>query len=216
CMANFSQGGLAQSFIPGMPVSAGAGIKLISASNGLNVDLSLWDGLPNGGGTMLASGTTITSGDVWVDVFWDTPADVTIGDTYYIVIEGDFANPCIAGDTNNPYPDGMVFANNYGSFPTFDYTFRTYGCDGGGSGGDCEVANPTNPGGVDNGYNIAVDAGFGVATDVLIPADENFIIDHVVINVLSNAGIGTVDINYYSDNAGLPGTIVGSEAGIVP
>src|SRR5690606_10360628 len=86
---------------------------------------------------------------------------------------------------------------------------------GGGGGTSCDVSNPTNPVGVDNGYNIAPGSGFGVATDIVVGPDEDFTIDHVVINVLST-GISTVDINYYSDNAGLPGTIIGSQAGIVP
>jgi hypothetical protein len=33
----------------------------------------------------------------------------------------------IAGHTTNPYNRGQVYANtNFGSFPTYDYTFRTY------------------------------------------------------------------------------------------
>ncbi len=82
---------------------------------------------------MLASGTSQTDGTVWTDVFWDPVINVTVGLTYYIVIEGDAALPCISGSTNNPYSGGMVFANNYGAFPAFDYTFRTYSCNGGGS-----------------------------------------------------------------------------------
>ncbi|MBW7840622.1 MAG: T9SS type A sorting domain-containing protein [Chitinophagaceae bacterium] len=128
CMANFSQGGLAQSYKPLDSSAAGAGIKLRESSTGLNVTLSLWDGLPNAGGTMLTTGTTQTTGDVWVDVFWDEIVNVTVGDTYYIVIEGDTSLPCIAGSINNPYPDGMVFANAYGAWPNYDYTFRTYSC----------------------------------------------------------------------------------------
>lgn len=132
CMANISQGGLAQSYIPTEPEAAGAGIKFRDPSTGLDVTLSLWDGLPNGGGTMLATATTQTDGTVWADVYWDPVVNVTVGTTYYIVIEGDPTLPCVAGSTNDPYPDGNTFANNYNSFPTFDYTFRTYSCDGGG------------------------------------------------------------------------------------
>jgi len=136
CMANVTQTGLAQSYIPLEAESAGAGIMFETASTGLDVDLSLWDGLPNAGGTMLASGTSQTDGTVWTDVFWDPVVNVTVGNTYYIVIDGDPALPCIAGDTTNPYPGGNVFANpGYQPFPTFDYTFRTYSCDGGGGTG---------------------------------------------------------------------------------
>ena len=134
CMAFTTQGGIAQSYIALEPMSAGAGIKFTSASVGDNVNLSLWDGLPNAGGTMLATGATLTANDVWVDVFWDPVVNVTMGNTYYIVIEGDASLPCIAGSTNDPYAGGNVFANpNYDPFPGFDYTFRTYSCDNGGA-----------------------------------------------------------------------------------
>ena len=129
CIANFTQDGLAQSYKPLYSEAAGAGIKLDASTTGLNVTLSLWDGLPNAGGNMLATGTSQTDGTEWVDVFWSSTVNVTVGNTYYIVIEGDSSLPCISGSLNNPYPDGMVFANDYGSWPDFDYTFRTYSCD---------------------------------------------------------------------------------------
>ncbi|MCZ4320229.1 choice-of-anchor J domain-containing protein, partial [Aequorivita viscosa] len=144
CMANITQGGLAQSYIALEDQSAGAGIMFTDPSTGLDVNLSLWDGLPNAGGTMLASGTSQTDGTVWADVYWDPVVDVTVGDTYYIVIEGDPTLPCVAGDTTNPYPGGNVFANaGYNPFPDFDYTFRTYSCDGGGGGG-CPIVSDCN------------------------------------------------------------------------
>ncbi len=135
CMANISQTDLAQSYIPIESESAGAGIKTTAPSTGEDLTLSLWDALPNAGGTMLATGTTTTTGDVWIDVFWDPVVTVTPGNTYFITIEGTVTE-CIAGSTNNPYADGEVYANpGYQQFPNFDYTFRTYSCDGGGGGG---------------------------------------------------------------------------------
>ncbi|SRX55620.1 hypothetical protein AEQU1_02644 [Aequorivita sp. CIP111184] len=143
CMANITQTDLAQSYIPIEPIAAGAGIMFDVASTGLDVDLSLWDGLPNAGGTMLASGTSQTDGTVWTDVFWDPVVNVTVGNTYYIVIDGDPLLPCVAGDTSDPYPGGNVFANaGYNSFPGFDYTFRTYSCDA--SGGGCPIVSDCN------------------------------------------------------------------------
>ncbi|MEM7187739.1 MAG: hypothetical protein AAF466_13890, partial [Bacteroidota bacterium] len=137
CMALISQTDLAQSYIPTETESAGAGIKFTAPSTGEDLTLSLWDALPNAGGTMLATGTTVTTGDVWVDVFWDPVVTVTPGNTYFITIEGTVTE-CVAGSTNDPYPDGEVYANaGYQQFPTFDYTFRTYSCDGGGGGGTC-------------------------------------------------------------------------------
>ena len=51
---------------------------------------------------------------------------ITPNTTYYLVFSGN-STLAIEGDTNNPYPNGQVYANpGYGSFPTFDYTFRTF------------------------------------------------------------------------------------------
>lgn len=131
CMAFFNQGGLAQSYKPTQVNAAGAGIRLTMATSGLTVNLSLWDGLPNAGGTMIASGTSQTSGDVWVDVYWESVVEVTVGNTYYLNIDGDEELPCVLGSLTNPYPDGHVYANNYEPFVDFDFTFRTYSCDSG-------------------------------------------------------------------------------------
>ena len=62
-------------------------------------------------------------------VTWPAVA-VTPGNTYFLVFTADAAGDgmCIAGDTNNPYPFGNVFANpGYQPFPTFDYTFEAFG-----------------------------------------------------------------------------------------
>ncbi|NNJ80830.1 MAG: hypothetical protein HKP11_01430, partial [Flavobacteriaceae bacterium] len=134
CMANISQTDLAQSYIAVEPISAGAGVEFQALSTGLDVTLSLWDALPNAGGTMLASGTSQTDGvNLFTDVFWDPVVNVTPGNTYYIVIDGDVSLPCVSGNTADPYPGGNVFANaGFTPFPNFDYTFRTYSCDSGG------------------------------------------------------------------------------------
>lgn len=132
-------GGLAQSFIPSNPQSVGAGIQFQSFTFGQEVTLSLWDGLPNAGGNMLVTGTTQTNGTVWADVYWNSVADVTVGNTYYIVIEGDSALPCISGSSFNPYTDGMLFSN-FEPFPDYDFSFRIFSCEdeGGETGNPCE------------------------------------------------------------------------------
>jgi hypothetical protein len=128
CMANFTQTGLAQSFVPTTNTICGAGIFLTNngAPSG-NVTVSLWTNLPNAGGTQLQTATVIGAQNSWVDVTWPSQA-VTPGNTYYLVFSGAVSAQCIAGSTSNPYPNGQVFANNYGPFPAFDYTFRTYSC----------------------------------------------------------------------------------------
>jgi hypothetical protein len=131
-MANFSQTDLAQSFIPSSEVCCGAGITLLGEIGGSgSVTIALWSGLPNAGGTQLASGTTYVTVDqenVNVDVTWPG-VNVTPGVTYYLVFTSTYSFG-ITGSITNPYSNGQVYANaGYSPFPDYDYTFRTYSCD---------------------------------------------------------------------------------------
>jgi subtilisin-like proprotein convertase family protein len=176
CMANISQTDLAQSYIAVEAVSAGAGVEFQALTTGLDVNLSLWDNLPNAGGTMLASGISQTDGvNLFTDVFWDPVVNVTPGNTYYIVIDGDISLPCVSGSVNNPYSGGNVFANaGYQSFPNFDYTFRTYSCGGGGGGGGCAVGVYTDRPTFDAeaGTLVFEDFGGGPGPGVIQGCDE--------------------------------------------
>lgn len=126
-MAAFSQGDLAQSFIPNVANCSGAGIfARAGIGSPEDITIALYDALPTAGGTQLATGTSPGTPGTWVDVFWSA-VPVTPGTTYYLVFTSNFNTMGISGDTANPYLGGQVYANpGYGSFPTFDYTFRTY------------------------------------------------------------------------------------------
>jgi hypothetical protein len=125
-MAGFAQTDLAQSFQQTNTNISGAGILLQAGIGSTdNVEIQLWTNLPNAGGTMLATATAQGTQGQWVDVFW-SPVSVSTGTTYYLVFTGN-TSLGIAGDTNNPYPNGCVYANpGYNIFPAFDYAFRTY------------------------------------------------------------------------------------------
>lgn len=126
CMAMFYQPDLAQSFQQANNTMCGAGLKMRDNGSGGNVYIELWDGLPDEGGMMLAAGFDYASPGAWVDVFWPT-VSITPGLTYYLVFRGDDTTMCVAGDSNDPYPYGMVFANEgFNAYPNYDYTFRTY------------------------------------------------------------------------------------------
>lgn len=132
-MAAFSQTDLAQSFQHQNSTNiCGAGIKLRqNIGNCDTVRISLWDRLPNQGGTMLATGSAQGCQGQWVDVFWNRVA-IAQNTTYYLVFDGNVTLG-ISGDTANPYPHGQVYANSgFQSFPNFDYTFRTYSDSGSG------------------------------------------------------------------------------------
>lgn len=128
-MANFNQTDLAQSFQQTHNNITGASIFLFNTveTGSGDVTISLYDALPNASGNLLASGTALgvaPGGEATVN-FAQTA--VTPGQTYFLVFTDTNLNQGIAGDINNPYPHGEVFANSgYGAFPNFDYAFQTY------------------------------------------------------------------------------------------
>jgi len=135
CMANFNQLNLAQSFVPTQSVICGARIFLTTGTGPGNVTIDLYNNLPNAGGTMLATGTVaVTGSNQWAQVAWPS-VTITPGNTYYLVFTSTNGGLCIAGSTANPYSGGMVFANNYDPFPTYDYTFETFTCAAPSTGG---------------------------------------------------------------------------------
>ena len=125
-MAGFSQTDLAQSFMQAGDNISGVDIFLqpdIGSTD--TVIISLWDALPNAGGTLLTQGSTQGTAGTWAEVDW-APFSITPETTYYLVFTGN-TSLGIAGSVNNPYPRGQVYANpGFGSFPSFDYAFRTW------------------------------------------------------------------------------------------
>ena len=127
-MAAFSQRDLAQSFQQSAANIDGAGI-FMQAGQGSTAQLTigLWNLLPNQTGAFqITSGTVTANQNSWADVFWGAVA-ITPNSTYYLVFTTNDNSMGIAGDTNNGYAFGEVYANaGYGAFTQFDYTFRTY------------------------------------------------------------------------------------------
>ena len=125
-MAQFSQLDLAQSFQQTHGNISGAGIELCTGTGDSDtVIISLWDSLPNAGGTKLAEASGMGTAGSWIDVFW-TPVIITPATTYYLVFTGN-TTLGIYGSESNPYPHGNVYANSgFQPFPNFDFTFRTY------------------------------------------------------------------------------------------
>jgi hypothetical protein len=133
-MAGFDQGDLAQSFKQSANNIVGAGIYLVAGQGSGNgtLTINLWSMLPTQqGANKLATGTAdFSANDQWVDVFWSS-VGVASGQTYFLEFLSTNSNYGIAGDVNNGYADGQVYANSgFGSFPTYDYTFRTYASGG--------------------------------------------------------------------------------------
>jgi|FLOH01.1.fsa_nt_gi hypothetical protein len=121
------QDDLAQSFKPIAANCAGAGFYMWPGIGGLDdIEVKLYDALPNAGGVILASGNAMGNAGAWVEIFWP-PVAVTPGTTYYLVLGANNGSMALAGSINNPYPDGNVFANPvYQAWPQFDYAFHTW------------------------------------------------------------------------------------------
>lgn len=129
-MAGFAQDDLAQSFKQSNNIISGAGFFLkegVGVGEFGDITIALYDNLPNQSGNLIVQGTvTGLTENMWADVLWGD-VNITAGQTYYLVATSSNINLGIAGDTNNPYADGQVYANSgFGSFPDFDYTFHTY------------------------------------------------------------------------------------------
>ena len=129
-MAAFRQTDLAQSFMQVAGNINGADIKLRAGfGDGQpgDITIDLYDALPNQGGNLITSGTDfgVTAGE-WAEIRWSVES-ITPETPYFLVLTSTNGSLAVSGDTSNPYPRGQVYANaGYGSFPTFDYTFRTY------------------------------------------------------------------------------------------
>ena len=83
----------------------------------------------------------------------------------------------------------------------------------GGGGGACSEENP-NDFTFENGYNCSSASAFQTANDITVPANQSFTLENITASIFANGGITNVDVNYYSDSAGLPGALIGSEASV--
>ncbi len=79
----------------------------------------------------------------------------------------------------------------------------------------CTEENP-NDFTFENGLNCSSTSVFQTANDLTVAADEDFELSQITASIFTNDGINVVEVIYYDDAAGLPGAVIGSEAGIVP
>jgi hypothetical protein len=79
----------------------------------------------------------------------------------------------------------------------------------------CDEENP-NDGTFAEGYNCSSASSFKAANDVLVNAGEIFTINQITASIFANNGIASVDVKYYDDAAGVPGSLLGSEFALVP
>ena len=225
-MANFTQTDLAQSFVPNVNRIAGAGIFLRDNFTGTtDVTIGLWTNLPNAGGILLASGTATAGPNNWVDVEW-APVNVTAGQQYFLVFTNDGTSASIKGDTNNPYPNGQVYANaGFDPFPNFDYTFRTCGfqegcnddvrLDFGVTPDDLGDPNACGDGGpivITTQYQQTQRIVFGTAVDMFSPPEVGILNDGACDPTCRSAGLPAFGPDWWCQFRMPSGTDAGVES----
>lgn len=130
------------------------------------------------------------------------PADALVGSTRMRVkkIFGttNYLNPCLGG--------------NWGQAE--DYTINV--TDGGGGGTACSQNNPSNN--FENGFGTSKDGTQIIATDINVPADIDFTLNTITVNVwhLPGASVTSADISFYDNAGGLPGTTRSAYTAVVP
>lgn len=155
--------------------------------------------------TANTAGLSLTAGTYWVEyMFFGSGAS------------GPWAPPIvITGSTTT----GNALQSNAGAWaPLIDIgpqgmPFQIYGTETGGTGGACEEENP-NDFTFENGLNCSSAASFKTANDVTVAAGEKFTLKNITASIFANGGITNVDVFYFSDAAGLPGTQIGAEASV--
>ncbi|CAN5182232.1 hypothetical protein BH09GEM1_BH09GEM1_21000 [soil metagenome] len=137
-----------QSFTPTMNQSLGAGVLVNTPSFGRSYTTQMTvklfgGGLPNNGGTELASSTVtqFVAGDVttWVDAFWGAPINVIPGTKYYLSFL-DSHDEAYAYRLEFRIQESDVYAGGellfsgsttpgapYTAIPSYDLAFREYG-----------------------------------------------------------------------------------------
>src|SRR5690554_5648000 len=130
------------------------------------------------------------------------PADAALGSTRMRVIKNFGASS---------YAPDSCTGSSWGQAE--DYTIVISAGGGGGGGDTCSEENP-NDGTFENGFNVSSASAFKTANDITVAAGENFTLTNITASIFANGGITNVDVVYYDDMGGLPGTEIGSETAV--
>src|SRR5690606_25355844 len=84
---------------------------------------------------------------------------------------------------------------------------------GGGGGTACSQADASNS--FENGYGN-INNTVEVADEIIVAAGTNFDVNQLTVNLINNGGFNSVDVAFYEDAGGMPGTMIGSIMTIVP
>jgi hypothetical protein len=87
---------------------------------------------------------------------------------------------------------------------------------GGGGGTACSQDNPENA--FENGRTTSSDQAQLIATDITVPADIDFTLNTITVDIWTTPGetLTSADITFYNDATGAPGSVMDTQAGVVP
>ncbi len=130
-IADFSQAGLAQSFISNRNNNAGVGVFLngVAGDTG-TITFSLYSALPTNGGLPLATASVAGTAGSFASVVWPSPVAIIPGATYFFSISSaDAAAGLGIGGVNvefgAAYDDGQAYFDDFQASPDDDFAFRT-------------------------------------------------------------------------------------------
>ncbi|MGO3184312.1 MAG: GEVED domain-containing protein [Aequorivita sp.] len=135
------------------------------------------------------------------------PTRIRITKTYFDADSPAEIDPC--GVLFNPFGQGIY--PGYGQ--ALDFTLNIEESTGGGE--DCGQGDDSN--GFENGFNITGGGDFRNADDFMVSADNTLNIKSIELNLLAMEPITSLDVNFYNDEDGVPGsTVVESVSAVVP
>lgn len=129
CIVSFGTSDIAQDFLAESLVITGARVKLRAGEGDGqpgDVTISMWTGLPNAGGVVVATGTALgVSAGEFAEVHWSPVGAVANVQAYLLVFTGTNSTLCLAGNTANPYPSGQAYAGaGYQPLASTDFVFE--------------------------------------------------------------------------------------------
>lgn len=77
--------------------------------------------------------------------------------------------------------------------------------------GSCAELNPPYDWLFEEALNITTGGSFTVANDLTLQPNESFSLEHITAYMFSEWPISEVDVTYYEDDNGMPGSVIGSE-----
>lgn len=79
---------------------------------------------------------------------------------------------------------------------------------------DCDQGDDSN--GFENGFNITAESGYRSADDFYVSPNEVLNVRSIVFNVFANYPVSSVDLNFFDDDGGMPGsTTIESVSGLI-